>query len=206
MTDKKNQTDEGSVSKGNRRDFLKKVGTAGALGAATAVGGSLVAGAATAEAEAVTFNFAKMDLLAKDPAGCAEYVAAVDEVVNQMLKDAQFANTILENTEGVRLIDVFNQNRKNIEPYIGKVDGRTKAGRYKKMLHAAELFHNTSGVDGVELGADSEELLVYKEAAGDVVISSTCSGCSPSDPAVLGCCIIHFWTWSEGGSCSPCNG
>jgi len=194
-----------------RRDFLKKVGVAGAVvGAATAVGGGMVANqvlAASAKDNGFRFNFSRMQLLADDAEGSAEFAAAVDEVVQQMMSDAEFANTILENTDGVGLIRAFNNNRRQIEPLIGKIDGRSKAGRYKKILVASELFQDVSGMDGVNFGDNSEELAVYRaEAGGEAVIASTCSGCDPSDPAILGCCIIHFWTWSEGGSCSPCNG
>jgi hypothetical protein len=211
MTDKKTKSSQTDGEKQeDRRDFLKKMGVAGAVGAATAVGGSMMAKSVHADGladDAVRFDFSKMKFLVDDPEGCAEYVAAVDEVVEQMLDDPEFANTILENTDGVGLIRTFNNNRKQIEPFIGKIDGRTKAGRYKKLIHASELFHNVSGMDGVDFGDNSEELMVYRAEAGDeAVISSTCSGCSPSDPAVLGCCIVHFWSWSEGGSCSPCRG
>lgn len=214
MTDKKKPKgtlqNKAEVPKEDRRDFLKKVGVAGAVGAATAVGGSMMASpvfADNANDNGFKFNFSRMKLLADDPEGSAEFANAVDEVVAQMMNDAEFATTILENTDGVGLIRAFNNNRRQIEPLVGKIDGRTKAGRYKKILFASELFQDVNGMDGVNFGNDSEELAVYRaEVGNEAVISSTCSGCDPSDPAVLGCCIVHFWTWSEGGSCSPCNG
>ena len=183
----------------SRREFVKTVGAA-LTGAA--VGGSLPGTTRARDPSDSHFvlDTDKITALSGNLKARDDFVAATDHIIEDMLSDSDFANLLLESTDSIKLINSFNSHRRTLEPLVGKVDGRSKAGRYKKMIVAAELCSGAGGLDSAGYTQGSEEFSLVHQTA------SSCSGCDRDDWAVLGCCIVHFWGWTYGGSCGSCSG
>jgi len=148
----------------------------------------------------------KLKLLSTDPKCLKQYLDMVDEVVQSMLKDPKVAAQVLGHIDSVLLVNLFDANRREIEPVIGKVNGRSVEGRYRKIIHATELIEDVSGFDSSGLLHGAEEIGGFQNISVSSSSSSSCSGCDAGGSSFLGCCIIHFWGWSASDSgCSPCG-
>ncbi len=207
--------------KTSRRTALKGLVT-GAIASTTIGLGSRPARAGqqdptTAALQNYRMNHPRLDDMKGNPASRDQYLAMVQRVSSAMTQDPKLATTVLGCLDSVTLLNLFNQNRKEIEAVVGRVDGRTSEGRYAKMLHASELFENVNNFDRTKLLGDSEEIALYtRSATGEDALfavesssssssGSVCGSCGSSSYWFLGCCIIHNWDWSAGMSgCSPC--
>jgi len=187
--------------KTSRRDFVKKVGAAAAAGAVMASMPKTASAAMTGPA----LNAKKLQELKNNQQTLKQFKQSVDAVVQNMVRDREFASMIMENADSVQLVNLYNSNRNTLDGLVGKIDGRTRVGKYCKVVVAAELFDNVSGLDEVKFVAGSEEVSYGGNGAVPLGSSSTCSGCDPDDTAILGCCIVHFWGWTCTGSCTSCS-
>ncbi len=198
-----------SRSKKGRRDVLKAIAAGTAAGALGGLKGESAQGATgwREQPEKFALNASKFKHIAENPKACMEYVTAVEEVVKAMVSDAKFGSAVLEGVDSVMLINLFNENRGVLEPVLGRMDGRTVEGRYRKILHASELFENVSGFDRVGYESGSEEAIVFSsgvQSSATPASSSSSSSCAPGGATNYGCCVFHYWGWICGGSCSPC--
>jgi hypothetical protein len=152
--------------------------------------------------------------------GPRQYLKLVDQVAQKLVADPALASTILSSVDGVMLVNLFNMNRETLEPLVGRLDGRTREGRIRKILHASEFFREVAGFDRSGLLEGTEEYstirllscnpegVVHPDSSSSSSSSSgsTCGSCKPSSSWFLGCCIIHDWNWTAGMSgCSPCS-
>ncbi len=192
-----------------RRDVLKAIVAGTAAGALGALPGGTAEGKASSQNQLnkYTLDAPKVQHIAENPEACAEYVAAVEEVVKAMVADPKFGSAVLEGVDSVLLINLFNENRLALESVVGRIDGRTLKGRYRKILYASELFQNVSGFDRVGYKAGAEEAIVFSggaQSSATPASSSSSSSCAPGTSSSYGCCVFHYWGWICGGSCSPC--
>ena len=203
--------DQSSKKGLSRRSALRTIASAVPLAAAGGALAGIAAGHPASntqlkQSSAVrdyTLAFNKLKLLTEDAKSRTQYLAMVDEVVGAMVKDGHIAAQVVTNTDSVLMVNLFNANRKRLEAVVGKVDGRTTEGRYRKIIHATELFEDVSGFDSAGLLHGAEEFGATAELSSS---SSSCSGCDAGGSSFLGCCIIHFWGWSASDSgCSPCG-
>ncbi len=189
----------------DRRQALQALGVATA---ALAVGDASAESfpVATATAVPLDLNRGRLQALMADADGKAQYLAMVEQVAQAMTHDKTYASAMLACVNNVELLNLYNKNRVEIEAVIGKLDGRTSLGRYKKILHASEFFRGVNSLDGVNLVTGTEEQALYASSSSSSSSGSVCGSCVPTVNWFLGCCIIHDWDWTAGMSgCSPCS-
>jgi hypothetical protein len=188
-----------------RRKVLAAMGTLPLAEPLLAAGTTVPKTTAEMQVAAHPLSANKFDYLRNDARARTEYLQAVREVKDYLLSDPAARAAFLESCDPMMLTMLYNANRATLEPVVGAHDGRTKDGRLMKIIHAAELFEGASGTDNAGLGTTGEELQIYASSSSSSSSSSSCSGCDIGG-TLLGCCIIHFWGWTSGGSCSPCKG